>query len=575
MRSVQENTFPSRFSNKNLFAGKLAFSLYWIVFVHVFMIECSAQPPEVSSGRFFPPGAKIFPLAIPLPPPVFLPPLFPRGVLGRPIIPQLPITPQVPIASQLPASDRQLPTISQGDIRFEITEDCLQQLLSRQEKTSDAIQDYVLGAQVSGQQTTLSQVFLNCQPSRSGARFDFDIQGTVQSATTAFTPQAAIRQQGNSQFRVTKPVLFDGTNLLTQKSTVLVMPNQKMIGAQSRLSNRPLIGPLADEIALRAAKMHTAQGNLVAGQKIVERLQPKIDSQIEQRLKLSNQWLKQNIWDRLEQLDLSPVSRSSFSTQDKLFFNYQFLEQPVNGHFSEDATGDIRMMLHKQVFDRLLIKQKLAGKRFSLNAAVDQFNVLLQAVDQNFIDNPGELPIEVHFSFAESSPLQVSFQDQHIELMVRGKFQIQDLPASETQRIRLVFVTELNDDQLVVKAETIEVQEELSDGELGEPGFAQRAFVTQFEALLRPVHIDRHISLPLASNRSDNMNLSMNFKQLLIKDDWLVFCLDVEKQDSENASPTPALAVPLTSPPAFVPETTEPSPAKQPALRFPTLNTNP
>ncbi len=533
----------------------LSLGLVCLLILLIFNETCSAQRRPRPPRRNFP---RIQPLPIPIPPPVFAP-LSPAGIAGSPVV------------TEVPVDQNTVMGLMQGDLRFEITESFLQKFLSRSQQNSGAVQDFILGAQVTGQQTTLSNVSIDCLPSRNGARFNFEIQGTVQTSTTAYTPRATIAQQGNSQFRATKPVLFDGSKLLTKKATLLVMPNQKVLGAQTRHSRMPLLGPLANQIALGAAIAHTPQSNLIAGQKLIRKLQPQIDTQTDQNLKLANKALKEKVWDRLEQIKLVPVRQSAFSTDKKLYSDFQFSSQPVKQSVPEEIVNDdICLSIHEQFFSELITKQNFAGKRVSLNKIVEQSNIILQLVDASFIDNPNKLPIEVHFTYAEKKPLTISFQNNQIELIFRGKFQIQSLPVTETHRVRLTFSTQLNETELVVSSDVIDVREELPDGTLAEPGFTQRAFVTQFETLLRTVHIQRENSIPVHLSEADVTSIAVRLKQLNVNANWLQLSWDIARQKSEPYSPT--LAQPV-SPAEVVP--LEPSPAEQIPLKFPEQIINP
>ncbi len=544
-----------------VFCRRFGLGLGSLLLFLIFSENCQAQPRSRPPRRNFPRINKIIPmqpLPLPVPPPVFAP-------LSPGIIPASPVTPE------LATDSKTIIELMQGDMRIEIAESFLQRFVNRTQQNSGAVRDFILGAEVTGQQTTLSNVSINCLPSREGARFNFEIQGVVQTSTTAFTPRATVAQQGDNHFQATKPVLFDGEKMLTRKATLLVMPNQKVLGARTRHSRMPILGPLANQIALEAAIAHTPQSNLIAGQKLMRRLQPQIDTQTDQNLKLVNQSLKEKLWDRLEQLKLMPIKRAAFSTDNKLFIDFQFSKQPVIQNApSKIVNDDVSLSLHEQFFTGLIARQNLAGKRVSVNKIVEQSNLILQLLDPSFIENPNKLPVEVHFTYDEQSPLSIRFLENQIEVVFRGKFQLQDLPPTETERVRLLFSTQLNETELVVRTDEVDVREELADGTLAEPGFTQRAFVTQFETLLRAVHIKRENSVPVCLNENVQASLAIKLKQLNIDENWLQFSWDIARQEDEPYSPT--LAQPVT-PGEVLP--LEPSPAEPIPLKFPEQIINP
>ncbi len=533
--------------------------------------NCLAQGRPVPPRQPAPRIGKILPLQplpLPAPPPVFAP-LPPPGIPAVPVLPEPPVDPAT------------ITQLLQGELRFEITEKFLQKILNRTQQNSGAVQDFILGAQVSGQQTTLSNITINCLPSRQGARFNFEIQGTVQTSTTAYTPRATVAQQGNNQFNATKPVLFDGSKFLTKKAVLTVMPNQIVLGAQTRHSMMPLLGPLADQIALGTAMARTPQSNLIAGQKLIRRLQPQIDTQTDQNLKKANQFLKEKIWDRLEQLKLAPARRSAFSTDSKIYADFQFAKQAVTqapaGESDINDESDINIAFHEQLLANLFARQNLAGKRISLNRLVDQSNIILQLVDPSFITNPNSLPVEVHLTYADKSPLTISFQNGQLEIVFRGTFQLQNLPATEMQRVRLTFTSKLEETDLVIQSDVIDVREELPDGTLVEPGFTQRAFVTQFETLLRPIHIKRKNVIPIPLSDACTTNITVTLKQIKMQSKWLRLFWNVTKQGAETTSPTPVVLpeFPNQTAPADSPPAEQSFPLKFPEQMIPSEETIP
>src|SRR5690606_25441318 len=116
----------------------------------------------------------------------------------------------------------------------------------------------------------------------------------------------------------------------TQKSLIQVLPNQTVLGAQARPGPLPMFGNLADRIAYRAALAKLPESNLVAGQKVIDRLQPELDGKIDAELSQTNQLLREHLWKRLKDWNVSPDYKVAFSTSDRLCWDYRLNSQPIS-----------------------------------------------------------------------------------------------------------------------------------------------------------------------------------------------------------------------------------------------------
>ncbi len=116
----------------------------------------------------------------------------------------------------------------------------------------------------------------------------------------------------------------------------------------------------------------------------------------------------------------------------------------------------------------------------------------------------------------------------------------------------------------------IDVREELPDGTLAEPGFTQRAFVTQFETLLRPIHIKRENVIPIPLSDTCTTNVTVTLKQIKMQSKWLRLFWNVTKQGAETTSPTPVLpGFPNQTAPTDSPPLEQTSPLKFPEQMIP------
>ena len=465
--------------------------------------------------------------------------------------------------------------------------------MSREEPTAGAVQDFALGAVVNGEQTTRTAVSIAPLPSLQGAQFDVVVDGIVNSATVASTPQANIHQQGQVPFRATKRVLMDGNVILTQQTIVQVAPQQTVVGAQTRPMAIPLFNNMADRIAYRAAMNRLPQSNLIAGQKVISRVQPEIDQKIDAQLSAANEAIRNQLWTLLKEWNVQPEHKAAFSSAERLHWDYRLAEQPltwippvtsepvpIQEHIPGAALplslngGDLEIHLHDSLFETIARRRQLGGKTISLNDLRDATDRLLLLVAQEIPAKSNNLPLAINFTFDPDRPLRGEFKNNALTLFLRGTFQAGNLPRTEPQQLKIRLVAEIINDEVNLKATDVEVREIAVDGTLQSPGITQSAIASQLKTHLVPIQLKRDVLLPGQLAQS----LKLTLQTPLAANNWASIPLQARPLTGHELHFQPNEPVPINtfSPTPYSPSPVSPTPIiPTPNLNAPNLNSPP
>src|SRR5690606_25219138 len=117
-------------------------------------------------------------------------------------------------------------------------------------------------------QNTQTALQVDVQPSDRTARFFLELTGTTMNSTVGRTPQAAVLSRGNHQLRVTKQVDFDGTQRSTRSPAAWVTPQLTNEAAATPLTGVPVLGPIANQIALTEARRRQPLAEQVVTQRL-------------------------------------------------------------------------------------------------------------------------------------------------------------------------------------------------------------------------------------------------------------------------------------------------------------------
>ena len=487
-------------------------------------LESGLAPPMAQPLGTVPPMA-IGPAPAFYPPPVVFGP--PPGYFGAPVLAPSPFLPRPasPFGPQpLPLSTNYLPTAPQPDpsgppfegsvrpvvgpsnIRLSVSEKFLNRLIAREEVRPGEVQDHILGAQVTGRQTTTSRLKLDLLPSADQGRAALVLTGDVQSLTTGVTPQAMIDTAGQQQFVAVKDVFFDGRLFSTKHATVYVRARNQTLGAMTPLTGT-LFGGLADRIAYRAAERRKPESEAIARDRVVDKVYPEFDGEIDKKLSTANQQLEQTARKQLEAVKLVPSTQSVTTTDHCLTYAAMIGSatatasiSPLDGQLPGD--GGLNLSIHDSLLNELIGRADLRGFQTTdkdLTKQTEDVLATLEGVKSTLPDAlngaaplalPG-LSIVTDIVFDEADPLTVRLDRDRLTATIKAKFKPagQDLLPPMKVVIEYRAVLDGNSLRLIPGKPRVTAQDQTDL--TAEPTLAEMAVQKSFESTLPTLEFDR------------------------------------------------------------------------------------
>jgi hypothetical protein len=167
------------------------------------------------------------------------------------------------------------------NFRMVASEDFLNKFVATTRQQNGEVRDYILGADVYGNQTTVTQVAIDLVPSSQTVQFDIAANGAVSSNTVGVTEQANIYTWGNHYFWAAKRVLFDGEKFWSQPARISVSANNTTTDAETEYSDIPLIGGITNRIAMRAAQKKRPESEAIAASRVQDKVIPEFNSEVD------------------------------------------------------------------------------------------------------------------------------------------------------------------------------------------------------------------------------------------------------------------------------------------------------
>lgn len=502
-----------------------------------------AAAPAVAQGPIFltPPGC-------PCGPPAGVP-----WVVGE-IVTPVPTAPLTTTACRPLARD--------CNLALEVTEEFANRIVGRSDRRCGPVRDFVLGADVYGDQATTTRSWLDFRPCDAAARVELVVAGEVESRTIGVTPQAQVQSLGRHLFELRKEIEFDGAQLRTRSPAATVTPRQRNVAAVTQAAGVPVLGPIANSIALQAADARNPQAAAITADRITRQAAPQFNDRVDAELARLNQLLSDRVTPQLRQWELLPTSQLVSTTEDSLQWCLTLPAAPVtndsaplwNGpnlsgggggppsipasleaapdgipcvdHLETRVHGRAAtVFLHESLVNGLLDRLPLAGVGIP-DAAIDRwFTALASGAGLSELSH-GEGPIEPRLAtivFDRRHPIRLRFDEGRFELIVRMGITPVTGPQISMQEITIPFTVELAGDDVRFTPAEVTIAPADPGAPSGVIDEAARAVIRQqIQGRLEERSVPRKVPLRVP----DSSPTTLQVRDVTLHRGWLTVALD-------------------------------------------------
>lgn len=441
----------------------------------------------------------------------------------------------------------------QANVRISLTEEFANRFVARETTNAGPVRDFVLGANVSGEQKTIAVTRLDVRPSDATARFEIVLNGRTQNRTVGVTQQAAVRTRGDHRFELRKQIDFDGRQLSTRSPSAVVSPAYCNESACTAVGGVPVVGPLVNNVVLAAAEQRRPQAFQVIAQRLTSDAAPRFNDGIDEQLVEANRRLS-DLRQRLVRMSLLPAWQQLRSTESCLMYEAAYGETTSQTPpLAEGRAATVH--LHESAVNALLDRRSLAGAEISdaeLEAVIrDALRPLgfgetsVPAESEENEPNPNralkapalEFPMQssplpppqsapvglATILFADRRPLSLAFRDGRVELLLRAGFRPGLGPEIPEQDIRIPLTIHVDSDRVSIVPGEPTVTPADPDADVGLMGnFAQSVMQQQIQQRLETVTFQRTLSFPVP----DAAAATLSLREAVTMDGWLSLVFD-------------------------------------------------
>ncbi len=410
------------------------------------------------------------------------------------------------------------------NVHVTISETLLSRLISDYRSESGCIADCVLGAWVTGSQTTDVNVNVDVLPSTHTASFDLKLSGNTRSNTKAVKDPATVWTNGNHYFWMNRHVSFDGRHVYASPATFAVDTNSRTVGLATKFDGIPIFGGIVRNIAKKKIAESKPQSEAITANKMRDKAVPEFERETDQQFADGNSTISKTL-DSLEKRGVAPDSISARSSNTHVAFSTRTIGtgrlggslQPPSALMATGLSAQLHQSALNNSIDALGFQGKVVAEKDFVTEIEKALTELLQR-DIKLTDGKpspppaGEEPEpETFFVFGEQDPIRVEFQNGRIIVILRtgirqaGK---EDIPQ---QTIRIPIVMTVENGKVILDPES-------SKFSIKGPGAARKP---QIKRILdrRIVRKELNSTIDLQAAGDKTLPLTISFIEL--NDGWL------------------------------------------------------
>jgi hypothetical protein len=142
-----------------------------------------------------------------------------------------------------------------ANVRVAVSAEMINRLLPDVQDIEEAVDDQILGSQVSGRSRTMTRLFVELVPDRLRWRFGLVARGHVDSETAAEKGAITFFSNGNTLYRVRKLMTITNRGVFFHRAEAVADNSSELTDVSTSFDGLPLVGPLVRSMARRGHQL--------------------------------------------------------------------------------------------------------------------------------------------------------------------------------------------------------------------------------------------------------------------------------------------------------------------------------
>ncbi len=304
-----------------------------------------------------------------------------------------------------------------SNLRWEVSENLLNRWIQRQPVRSFRVRDVILGRPVIGESRSDTEARFALVPDAGRLRCRLVITGRVISATQSLAGPAIFWDRSYGSFVGWKEIELTDQGLRISPPQVHADQQVELRGLRTQFDGIPLLGPLAQEVALSQRERSMPEAKAEARQKLIARIVHQFETEATPKLVRLQHLLERRLLQPARQLRLEPALVEAATYSDRLVARWRLAGQDqLGGHTPRPRVPEgslASFQIHQSAVNNLLDRLELSDRPYTPAELRQQIADLLDSPE---LLESGEARDDVLIWFASPDPIQVTFDEGKLRI---------------------------------------------------------------------------------------------------------------------------------------------------------------
>lgn len=333
-----------------------------------------------------------------------------------------------------------------ANVRVAVTGSLLNQLLPVLRPIHESVSDSVLGAQVSGQNQTWTQLAVELVPDDDRVNIQLNATGKTESQTVSRKGPVRVFSKDNSWFRAGKPILLNKLGVNTSSAQVNAKGRSKLIDVKTDYDRVPILGWVVRQLAIDKHRENRSFLRRHVKKKVSVAAKNRINDEVQQKIGNTKLLMKEKIIEPLRDVDVDfkavemKTDQERITMRARLAGNHQLSAYTARPRAIKGSVFSTQ--IHQSAINNIVQQMDLSGQRIELEELIGRLQSRLGIARQ---DIHSDIPDNVQIRLSDGLPLSVEFDEDRIVLAIRISELITSRRAYRNFVVRAKYTADVND----------------------------------------------------------------------------------------------------------------------------------
>jgi hypothetical protein len=304
-----------------------------------------------------------------------------------------------------------------SNLRWEISESLLNRWIQPQPVRNFRVRDVILGLPVIGESRSDTEVRFALVPDAARLRCRLVITGRIVSATQSLAGAATFWDHAYGSFIGWKEIELTDQGLKISPPQVQADQRVELRGLRTQFDGIPLLGAIAQEVALSQRERSMPEARAEARQKLIARVVHQFEAEATPKLVRLQNLLERRLLHPARQLRLEPTLVEATTYADRLVARWRLAgEDQLGGHTPRPRVPEgslASFQIHQSAVNNLLSRLELSDRPYTPAELRMRIAELLDCPE---LLESGEARDDVLIWFAGADAMRVTFDEGQLRI---------------------------------------------------------------------------------------------------------------------------------------------------------------